>query len=214
MASVDATPQGTYRVRYRDPLGRSRSRTFKRKADATRFSHSVETDKQRGDWIDPRLGKATVRDWADRWFETVAIAPKTRHSYKGFLNNWVLPMLGDVPIANLDRVTVRDFAAARETQLQARWDRVGAPVRARLEAEIGTLEGKVGVLRKTQEARQDWLGHHPETSRRLDRLEREATKAKEAMRLERDIANGLRQRAQARAAGRDFGREIGRSIGR
>ena len=112
MASLEGTAHGTYRVRYRDPVGRSRSRTFKRRADATRFAHEVETDKQRGDWVDPRLGRATVRDWSERWFDTATIAPKTRHSYKGFLNNWVLPMLGDVPIATLDRVTVREFAAA------------------------------------------------------------------------------------------------------
>jgi conjugative relaxase-like TrwC/TraI family protein len=104
--------------------------------------------------------------------------------------------------------------ARRETQLQARWDRVGAPVRAGLDAEIGTLEGKVGALRKTQEARQEWLGHHPEAARRLDRLEREVTKSREAIYLERAIANGLRQRARAKELGRDFGRELGRSIGR
>ncbi len=112
MASVDTTEHGTYRVRYRDPLGRSRSRTFKRKGDAMRFVHEVETDKRRGDWIDPQLGRATVREWAERWFETVTIAPKTRHSYQGFLNNWVLPMVGDMPIAAVDRATCREFVAA------------------------------------------------------------------------------------------------------
>lgn len=104
--------------------------------------------------------------------------------------------------------------ARRETQLQARWDRVGAPVRARLDAEIGTLEGKVGAVRKTQEARQEWLGHHREAARRLDHLEREVAKSREAIYLERAIANGLRQRTQAKELGRDFGRELGRSIGR
>ena len=32
---------GKYRVRYRDPSGRNRSRTFTRKADADRFAREV-----------------------------------------------------------------------------------------------------------------------------------------------------------------------------
>jgi chromosome segregation ATPase len=104
--------------------------------------------------------------------------------------------------------------ARRETELQARWDRVGAPVRTRLEAEIAALEGKVGALRKTHEARQEWLGHHPEAARRLDRLARDVAKSREAIHHERAIANGLLQRTQAKELGRDFGRELGRSIGR
>ncbi len=39
---------GKYRVRYRDPDGASRSRTFRRKADAERFAREVEVDKDRG----------------------------------------------------------------------------------------------------------------------------------------------------------------------
>ena len=27
----------------------------------------METDKVRGDWLDPRLGKITFADWADEW---------------------------------------------------------------------------------------------------------------------------------------------------
>jgi hypothetical protein len=38
--------------------GRERAQTFGRKADADRFAASVETDKARGKWIDPRLGTA------------------------------------------------------------------------------------------------------------------------------------------------------------
>lgn len=45
---------GKYRARYRDPLGRQRSRSFARKADAQRFFLEIEADKTRGTWIDPR----------------------------------------------------------------------------------------------------------------------------------------------------------------
>jgi hypothetical protein len=58
-------PDGSrrYQVRYLAPDGRERARNFARKADADRFAASVETDKARGEWIDPRLGKTTVEEW-------------------------------------------------------------------------------------------------------------------------------------------------------
>jgi hypothetical protein len=62
MASVRTTPEGTFQVMYRDPAGRQRSRTFKRKTDATRFSSTVEADMLRGDWLDPRLSRMTVSE--------------------------------------------------------------------------------------------------------------------------------------------------------
>jgi len=108
--------------------------------------------------------------------------------------------------------------AGREAALQARWDRVGAPVKAGLDAEVSVRKDKVGALRKTVEERQEWLSHHPEAARRLQRLDHELSKAREAIHLERDVANGLRARAQAQAQakqiGRDFGIDMGRSIGR
>jgi hypothetical protein len=52
VASIDKR-SGKYRVRYRDPNGQQRSRTFRRKADAERFAREVEVDMDRGQWIDP-----------------------------------------------------------------------------------------------------------------------------------------------------------------
>lgn len=48
-----------WRVRYRDPLGRERSKSFARKADADRFMATAQADLIRGDRTDPRLSKIT-----------------------------------------------------------------------------------------------------------------------------------------------------------
>ena len=61
-----ATNPQRRQVMYRDPAGRQRSKTFKRKTDATRFSSTVEADMLRGDWLDPRLSRMTLRERADR----------------------------------------------------------------------------------------------------------------------------------------------------
>jgi hypothetical protein len=45
MASIEKR-NGKYRVRFRDPTGRPRSKTFLRKADADRFAREVEVCRQ------------------------------------------------------------------------------------------------------------------------------------------------------------------------
>jgi integrase len=131
MASIRTTAQGTFQVLYRDPTGRQRSKTFKRKTDAVRFSSTVEADKLRGDWLDPRLARLTVAEWADAWHATLTQAPKTKEVYEGHLRNWVLPALGDVPVANLDKAQVRGFVASIRRQGRSQ----------------GTVDGCVKVLR-------------------------------------------------------------------
>ena len=68
MASIEKR-RGKYRVRYRDPSGRNRSRTFTRKADADRFAREVEVDMDRGDWIDPRKSAISLQAWAETFLD-------------------------------------------------------------------------------------------------------------------------------------------------
>ena len=55
-----------YRVRYTDPAGRERSKSFDRKTDATTFLNATAADVARGTWSDPALGKLTLRRYVDR----------------------------------------------------------------------------------------------------------------------------------------------------
>lgn len=80
MAHIDRRPDRhkRWRVRYRDPMGRERSRSFIRKADADRFMATVQADLVRGDWTDPRLSKISVEEWSQRWLRTKShLKPKT-----------------------------------------------------------------------------------------------------------------------------------------
>jgi len=58
MASI-RDHHGKWQARYYDPSGRQRTKSFARKTDAKAFLAAVETDKRRGDWNDPRLGRVT-----------------------------------------------------------------------------------------------------------------------------------------------------------
>ncbi len=67
MASVNRRKDGVapgYQVRYRDPDGRQRAKSFRRKGDADRFAAVVEADKLRGAYVDPTAGRIKLRDFA------------------------------------------------------------------------------------------------------------------------------------------------------
>lgn len=68
MAHIRRHPEAKdrWQVRYVDPYSRERAKNFPRKSDAEKFLVTVETDKLRGEWVDPRLSKISFREWTDR----------------------------------------------------------------------------------------------------------------------------------------------------
>jgi integrase len=99
-------------VRYRDEARKQRKRSFARKVDAQQFANSVETDLNRGEWIDPKRGQELFETWAEKWLATTADRkPKTRESYESILSKHLLPRFGDVPIASIDYPLVLSFIA-------------------------------------------------------------------------------------------------------
>ncbi len=101
-----------WRVRYRDPAGRERSKSFLRKTDAERFLHSVETDIVRGEWTDPRLGRITFGEWSTRVEAGRAnVSNSTRANYHSVLQSLVLPTFGPVPIGAIEPGAVREWIA-------------------------------------------------------------------------------------------------------
>ena len=101
MAAIEKR-SGKYRVRYRDPTGHQRSRTFRRKVDAERFAREVEVDMDRGQWIDPRGADVPLEQWAET-FMTFAqsLAPTTQQTYRRDLWTYVLPRFGSVRLGRL-----------------------------------------------------------------------------------------------------------------
>ncbi len=69
MGNIAKRPDGTWRVRYRGPDRRERSKHFGRKIDAERWLAAVEVSKTRGEWIDPSLSRVTVGLWCRTWLD-------------------------------------------------------------------------------------------------------------------------------------------------
>ena len=61
MASIEKSPAGTWRVRFRDPTGRQRRKTFRLRADADRFARAIEHAKDTGQFVDPSLSRNRLR---------------------------------------------------------------------------------------------------------------------------------------------------------
>ena len=87
---------GRYRARYRDPLGRQRSETFRRKADAERFLRELQVDVERGRWLDPSGADLPLATWAAEFLLFARrLSPSTQETYRRDLERYILPRFGD-----------------------------------------------------------------------------------------------------------------------
>lgn len=58
-----------------------------------------------------------MREWAPRWLETKRpLKPKTRAGYRSLLRSRILPVLGDFPLARIERVHVEQWISAMEDE--------------------------------------------------------------------------------------------------
>ncbi len=93
---------GHYRARYRDPLGRQRSETFTRKADAERYLREMQVEIERGRWIDPAGADLALAVWADEFLSLARrLSPSTQDTYRRDLKRYILPRFGDYRIGRL-----------------------------------------------------------------------------------------------------------------
>ena len=67
MASIQKRPDGRYRARYRDRVGREHAKHFVRKVDAQRWLDEVTTALVTGTYVAPSAGRETVRWFGERW---------------------------------------------------------------------------------------------------------------------------------------------------
>ena len=94
--------RGRYRARYRDPLGRQRSETFTRKADAERFLREMQVDIERGRWIDPAGADVALATWAEEFLSLARrLSPSTQETYARDLKRYVLPRFGSYRLGRL-----------------------------------------------------------------------------------------------------------------
>jgi integrase len=105
---VGASTVYDVRVRVSD---REVSRTFVRRKDADAYAATIEVDKLRGVAIDPRGGRLTVEELAQRWLDSnPAKRPDTRATDEYHLRAHVIPALGKRQIASVTPSHVQRLA--------------------------------------------------------------------------------------------------------
>jgi integrase len=106
MAHIEKRGPGKYRVRYRDPNNKERSKTFTKKVDAERFKTHVMNEINRGSYIAPERGRQTFSHYAELWMKTLDPTPSTKANYESILNRHLLPSLGQTEVSRIQWSTL------------------------------------------------------------------------------------------------------------
>ncbi|MET9272165.1 tyrosine-type recombinase/integrase [Kribbella sp. NPDC003557] len=77
-----------------DPEGRERTKAFGTKGTAERHANAMETDRERGEYIDPEAGKVRFGEVAERWLGSRVVDPASLIRYESSLRLHVEPVFG------------------------------------------------------------------------------------------------------------------------
>jgi len=99
----------TWRVRWREPDGRQRARSFARKVDAERHRSTVAADLVRGDYKDPDAGKETFEAYASDWLAAQTFDLTSRDTVERQLRLHALPVLGRKQLRHIKPSTIQSW---------------------------------------------------------------------------------------------------------
>jgi integrase len=113
----DGRTRTVYLARHRLPGGRVVSRSFGRETDARRWLATQEADKARGEWIDPRAGSVTFKEYAEAWRLIQVWRPSTAAAAETYLRRHVYPHLGHLPVRAIRRSHIQTMVKALTGEL-------------------------------------------------------------------------------------------------
>src|SRR4051812_17261687 len=90
-----------WRARYVDEDGREHAKSFARKVDAKRWLDGVTAAVVTGQYVDPKAGTITFRDYAERWREMQVQRPSSRAHVETMLRRHAYPTLGDRRLSSI-----------------------------------------------------------------------------------------------------------------
>jgi integrase len=112
-----------YKVYWRDPAKKVRSRTFDRKTDAELFARDVEHRKDHGEYVDPAAGAVTLAEMFEHYLSTADIRPSTQAKYEVLGRLYLvgegltkIDRLGDRPLRTIGKGDVRTFLAGLRSE--------------------------------------------------------------------------------------------------
>ena len=109
-----------WRVRFTDPGGQERNRSFDRKADATAFMNATAAKVDSGTWTDPAAGKVTLRRYVEQTYLPALTSEATSVKVtESRFRTRILPALGDRTLGQLAAgpSVIRAWAAGLRPEL-------------------------------------------------------------------------------------------------
>jgi integrase len=105
--NIRKLPSGRYQVRYRH-LGRlvPGQTTYATKAEAKIYLAAIETDLNRGTYVDPDTGRVRFSDYAAQWLDQRQLRPRTRETYESQMKH-ILETFGDAQLNAIKPADVR-----------------------------------------------------------------------------------------------------------
>jgi integrase len=104
---------GRWQARYPGPDGlmRNAPNTFPSKRDAEQWLTLTEAAILKGEWVDPLLGKITVREYGIRWIKERRLGVRTVELYESLMRLHIGPVLGDKELSKVTTEVVRTWRA-------------------------------------------------------------------------------------------------------
>ncbi|MCI3930278.1 tyrosine-type recombinase/integrase [Streptomyces sp. AN091965] len=110
-----------YRARYVGPDGTEQSESFpygqKRKAE--QWLDRINADMDSGRYVDPKAGRTTFRQYAEKWLKTQTTDATTREPVGVQIRRHAIPYLGSRPLGSFKPEHIRDWLAELERAIPA-----------------------------------------------------------------------------------------------
>ena len=108
---IKRLPNGRWQARHRPvPGGQQVARNFDRKLDATRWLDEQKAAVLTGQYVDPRAGRVTFREYAEAWRAAQVHRPSTVANLESLLRRHAYPRFGDRPLASIRPSEVQAWA--------------------------------------------------------------------------------------------------------
>ena len=118
MASIKKQSSGKWRARYRDASGKEHAKHFERKVDGQRWLDEVTAAVVTGQYVNPKAGRVTFRDYAEQWRVAQVHRPSSRTHVEAMLRNHAYPVFGTRALADVLPSEVQAWVKALSVRLQ------------------------------------------------------------------------------------------------
>ena len=106
-----------YQVRYRGTDGRERARSFAKITEARKFRAAMMTDKERGEWRDPKDSRVPFADVTEAHLSRkLKLRPRTAEKYRSSLRCYLEPAFGLTPIGAITSDHIQDWVSGMVRQ--------------------------------------------------------------------------------------------------